>query len=98
MAFNDKIIVRVENKYWKIELSEFQFPMFGLVRFVGEWQTTELEKNKIQIDYTYTLESNITFLYPFHWLFTKILWKVYMKQVLENVRLLAYNKEPYLFD
>jgi len=97
-VFNDKVLERIENKYWKIEISDFQLPMYGLTSFVGEWQTTELEKNKIQVDYTYTLESNITLLYPFHWLFTKTLWKLYMNQVTENIRQMAYNNEPYLYE
>ena len=58
-ASTDKVIERIENKYWKIEVSEFQSWMLGFSKFVGEWQTTELEPNKIQIDYTYTLHSEI---------------------------------------
>lgn len=42
----DKVIERVENKYWKIEVSEFQSWMLGFDKFVGEWKTTEIEKIK----------------------------------------------------
>jgi hypothetical protein len=28
-----------------------------IFKFVGEWQTTELEKDKIYVEYTYTLYS-----------------------------------------
>ena len=92
----DKVIERIENKYWKIEVSEFQSWMLGFSRFVGEWQTTEIEKGKVLVEYTYTLHSGIALLYPFNWLFANKFWKTYMKRVLENVRQLAYSNEPYL--
>lgn len=94
----DKVVERVENKYWKIEVSDFQSWMLGFSKFTGEWQTTEIEKNKIQIEYTYTLHSNTALLYPLNWLFAKTFWKAYMKRVLENIRQLAYSSEPYLYD
>jgi hypothetical protein len=94
----DKVIERIENKYWKIEVSEFQYWVLGFSKFTGEWQTTEIEKNKILIDYTYTLHSDLALLYPLNWLFAKTLWKTYMKRVLENVKQMAYNNEPYLYE
>jgi hypothetical protein len=93
----DKIIERKENKYWKFEVSDFQSAMLGFSRFVGEWQTTEIDSNKILVEYSYTLHSGITLLYPINWLFANIFWKIYMKRVLENVRQMAYNNEPYLY-
>ena len=93
----DKVIERIENRYWKIEVSDFQAWMLGFSKFVGEWQTTELEPGKILITYTYTLHSDIALLYPLNWLFTKTFWRVYMKRVLENVRKLACGNEPILF-
>lgn len=94
---NDTVIERIENAYWKIEVSDFQSWMLGFTKFVGEWKTTELEPNKILIEYTYTLHSNTTLLYPLNWLFTKTFWKIYMKRVLENIRKMTLNKEPYLY-
>ena len=94
----DKVIERIENSYWKIEVSEFQAWMLGFYKFVGEWQTTELAPNKIQIDYTYTLHSDVALLYPLNWLFAKTFWKTYMKRVLENIRQLTLNNEPYLYE
>ena len=93
----DKVIERIENKYWKIEVSDFQSWMLGFKKFTGEWKTTELESNKILIEYTYTLHSDIALLYPLNWFFTKVFWKMYMKRVLENIRQLAYSNEPYLY-
>lgn len=94
----DKVIERVENQYWKIEVSDFKSWMLGFSKFVGEWKTTEIEKNKILIEYTYTLHSDIALFYPINWLFTKTFWKIYMERVLENVRRLAENNAPYAYD
>jgi len=92
----DKILEREENKYWKIEVCDFKSWMLGFTNFVGEWKTTELQPNKIRVDYTYTLHSNNIILYPLQWLFTKTFWRIYMKRVLENIRAMAYNNEPYV--
>lgn len=94
----DKVIERIENDYWKIEVSDFQSWMLGFTKFEGEWKTTEIEPNKILIEYTYTMHANVVLLYPLNWLFTKTFWKIYMKRVMENVRRMAYDNEPYLFD
>ena len=96
-ASNDTVLERVENKYWKIEVGNFQAWMLGFTKFVGEWGTTELAPNEILIDYTYTLHSNAFLLYPLNWLFAKTFWKVYMKRVLENVRAMAEGNEPYQY-
>jgi len=94
----DKILERTENKYWKFQVDNFQSWMLGFYKFVGEWQTTEIESNKILVEYTYILHSNTALLYPLNWLFAKTFWTTYMKQVLENVRQLAYKNEPYKYD
>lgn len=94
----DKVLERDENRYWKIQVDEFQSWMLGFSRFVGEWKTIEVEKGKVYVEYTYTLYSEIGLLYPLNFLFAKTLWNTYMKRVLENVRQLAYNNEPYLYE
>ena len=93
----DKVLERIENQYWKIEVSNFQIYMFGFIKFVGEWKTTPLESKKILVEYSYSLHSKNLFLYPFNWLFAKTFWKFYMKRVLENVRKMALEDEPYLY-
>lgn len=93
----DKVLERIENEYWKIEVGKFQAWMLGFSRFTGEWRTTEIGKNKIHIEYTYTLHSEMGLLYPLNWLFAKTFWKTYMKRVLENIRRMAYAQEPYLY-
>ena len=96
-ASSDKVIERIENQYWKIEVTDFQSWMLGFSKFVGEWKTTELEPNKILIEYTYTMHSDMAMLYPLNWIFTKTFWRIYMKRVLKNIRKMAYNNEPYLY-
>jgi hypothetical protein len=93
----DKVLERIENKYWRFEVSDFQSWMLGFSKFTGEWQTTEIEKDKIVVEYTYTLHSKNVLLYPFNWLFAKTFWKTYMKRVLDNVKQMAYASEPYMY-
>jgi hypothetical protein len=82
----DRVIERIENKYWKIEVTDFQSWMLGFYKFTGEWATTEIAPGKVRVDYTYTLHANVPVLYPFCWLFAKLFWGIYMKQILENVQ------------
>lgn len=93
----DTVIERIENEYWKIEVSDFKSWMLGFSKFVGEWRTTEIAANRILIEYTYTLHSDIGWLYPLNWLFANTFWRIYMKRVLENVRQMAYRQEPYQY-
>ena len=94
----DHVIERKENQYWIIQVDDFQSWMLGFYKFVGEWKTTPLEDQKIQIEYTYFLHSNNPLLYPFNWIFGKLFWRTYMKQVLENIRAMIHNDEPYLYE
>lgn len=93
----DRVLERIENTYWKIEVCEFKAWMLGFHRFVGEWKTTEIAPNDILIEYTYTLQARTPIFYPFNWLFAKTFWPVYMKRVLRNIRVMAEGEEPYLY-
>lgn len=97
-ASSDQVIERIENKYWKIEVADFKTAMLGFTKFVGEWSTTELAPNNIQITYTYTLHSKYALLYPLNWLFAKLFFRTYMKRVLKNIWKMIETKEPYQFD
>jgi len=97
-ASMDTVLELKENEYWKIQVDDFQTWMLGFYKFVGEWKTTEVESNKILVEYTYYLHAKSLILYPFQWIFSKTFWKKYMNQVLENIKQMAYAKEPYLFD
>jgi hypothetical protein len=94
----DKVLERIENQYWKIEVSQFQVRTLGFSKFIGEWKTTELNPNKIKIEYTYALHSKYVLLYPLNWLFANTFWKIYMKHVVENIRKMTDNKEPYQYE
>ncbi len=94
----DKVIERIEKQYWKIEVSNFQSWLLGFTKFTGEWKKMELDPNKFLIEYTYALHSSVALLYPLNWLFTKTFWRIYMKRVMENIRKIAYDNEPFLFD
>lgn len=93
----DRVLERIENQYWKIQVDEFQSWMLGFYKFVGEWKATELEPNRILIEYTYSLHANAPLLYPLNWLFAHTFWKTYMKRVLENVRAMCDSEEPYRY-
>lgn len=93
----DRVLERVENEHWKIEVTDFKSWMLGFSRFVGEWKTTELAPNEVRIDYTYTLHADVPWLYPLNWLFAKTFWKIYMGRALENIRAMAEGSEPYQY-
>jgi len=94
----DKVLERKENEYWKIEISDFKTWSMGFTKFQGEWFTSQLEDGKVLVKYKYTMFSNSLVFYPFHWLFTKTIWRNYMKHVLGNIRKLVANQAPYLHD
>jgi hypothetical protein len=97
-ASMDRILDRVENQYWKIQVDEFQSWMAGFYKFVGEWKTTAKGEQKVYVEYHYSLFSNKPIYYPLNWIFAKIFWPIYMKRVLDNIKRIAYNKEPYLYE
>lgn len=94
----DTVLERKENEYWKIEITDFKSWSMGFTKFQGEWFTTQLKDGKIQIRYRYTMFSDSTLFYPFHWLFTKVIWKNYMQHVMDNIRKLVREEAPYLHD
>lgn len=92
----DRVLERRENDYWKIEVGEMSAPSMGIKKFEGEWSTIPNSNGTVIIHYRYTLFTSNTLAYPFHWLVTKVLWRIYMKHVLENVRKMAEGDEPFL--
>ena len=93
----DKVLERVENHYWKIEVSDFQAWMLGFYKFEGEWQTNKIDDHRTEIVYTYTLFAKGVLYYPFCWMFAHLFWKIYMKKVLKNVWHLVKSAEPYMY-
>lgn len=93
----DKVLDRIEYQYWKIEISDFKTTSMGFEKFQGEWFTSELHNGNIEIIYKYTMFSKNLIFYPFHWFFTKVIWRNYMKHVMENILKLIREEAPYLF-
>lgn len=93
----DHILERIENEYWKIQVDDFQSWMLGFYKFVGEWKCNAIGDNQIQINYIYHLHTNSPFWYPMAWMFTRLFWKSYMRQVLENIRKMAEGSEDFPF-
>jgi hypothetical protein len=94
----DKVLERRENSYWKIEVSDFRSWSMGFTKFQGEWFTDPLPDGNVQVRYRYTMFSNSVVFHPFQRLFTKTIWRNYMKHVLENIRELAKNEAPYFHE
>lgn len=95
-ASMDRVLERRENAYWKIEISDFKTWSMGFSKFQGEWTTERLSARQVRVCYRYTMFSHSVLLYPLHWFFTKVIWRGYMRQALDNVRKLAEEEAPYL--
>ena len=94
-ASMDRVLERVENQRWAIEVSDFHGWMLGFTRFVGEWETREVAPGEVEVRYTYTLYGDSPWFAPARWLFAHTFWRLYMGRVLDNVRKIAYNDGPY---
>lgn len=94
----DKILERIENKYWKLEVGNFKSWMLNIWKFTFEWTCTETAPNKVLIHYDYTIHGKGIIFIPFQWLFAHVFYTRYMKQVLENVQKIAESNEAFLYD
>ena len=94
----DTVLERIENEYWKIEITNVKSFSLGVHTFQGEWWTRENEDGTTNVRYGYTMISDSILLYPLQLFFTKVIWRHYMKQVVKNIKKLAYSKAPYLHD
>jgi hypothetical protein len=97
MTLADKVIERIENKCWKIEVWNPEGKLLFFDKFVGEWEVNPLEPNKNQITYTYSLVFGSRLLAPLAWLFAHLFWKAYMGNVMRNLKPMAESNEPYLY-
>lgn len=93
----DKILEREDLRYWKFEVYDFRTWFLSFYKFTAEWETMEKEPNLVQVDYTYTLHSRSLLLYPLNWLFGHLFWRRYMQHVLEKIRDLIDQGEPYKY-
>lgn len=95
-ASMDRVMERRENAYWKIEVYGFRMWSMGFSKFQGEWFTEPLANGTVKVRYRYTMFSDSVLFYPFHWLFTKVVWRSYMKHVLANIQGLVAEQAPYV--
>lgn len=92
----DITLKRIENKYWKWEISDFKQKNYGIAKFQAEWFTEEIKPGKINVIYTYALFPTNILLQPFLWLFTKTIWRMYMEHAMENIKDMAEHGEDFL--
>jgi len=92
----DTVLVRRENEYWKIEISAFKKWTMGFNKFQGEWATSDNGDGTVKVIYSYTLYAKNPLAFPVHWLFTKTIWRAYIKHALYNIKAMAEAGEPYV--
>ena len=89
----DVIVAREENKYWKWQVTDFRQWSMGFTKFQGEFIFNEVKENEILVRWIYTLSSKSIFAYPFHYFFTKVLWKGNMKGAIKRMKTIAEKRE-----
>ena len=97
--FKDVILERIENKYWKWTIYDFEFKtLFFISKAVGEWSIIKLNDNKIEVTYTYTYYSKISIYNPLTWLLVKIQIKGIMKKAFLGIKEQAQSNEPFIYE
>lgn len=93
----DTVLDRQENKYWKWAVTDFKQWSMGFTMFRGELFFSDNNNGTVAVKWVYTLFSENVFAYPFHWLFTKILWKGQMQVGIKNMKHLAETQAAYIY-
>ena len=94
----ETIIERIENKYWKYQLTNFKQKSFFFVKKVtGEIWVDYEQENKCELISQYTFLSKNAFVHPITYLFVKILWSGLQKKGLKNMKKLLENKTPFYY-
>jgi hypothetical protein len=97
--FKDVILERIENKYWKWTIYDFEFKtLFFISKAVGEWSVRKLNDGKIEVTYTYTYYSKNYLYNPLTWLLVKIQIKGIMKKAILGIKEQAQSNEPFIYD
>lgn len=97
MVLHDRVLERIENKYWKIQVWQPNARLLFFSHFIGEWEVNQKNPNKISIVYSYTLHFSTFILFPFAWMFAHFFWKAYMGNVMRNIKSMAEGKEAFLY-
>ena len=97
--FKDLILERVENKYWKWTIYDFEFKtLFFVHKAIGEWETKKVNSNRIEVTYTYTYFSRNWLCNPLTWLLVKIQIKGIMKRALVGIKKQAQSNAPFVYE
>ena len=97
--FKDVILERIENKYWKWTIYDFEFnSLFFIQKAIGEWNVEELNENKIQITYTYTYYSKKWIYKPLTWILVKIQVKGIMKRAIVGIKEQAQSNKTFIYE
>ena len=89
----DVTLERDENRYWNWQVTDFRQWSMGFTKFQGEFFFEKIEENKISVLWVYRLTSTNLLAYPFHYFFTKVLWKGNMRGALKRMKSIAESKE-----
>lgn len=93
----DEIYERREYEYWKWGVAEFHQWSMGYTKFIGEMYFAELSENVVNVRWTYSLYSESTLFYPFHWLFGKVFWQGQMKLAIQKMKAYAESDARLLY-
>ena len=97
--FKDVILERVENKYWKWTIYDFEIKtLFFISKAIGEWSVKTIKETKIEVTYTYTYYSNNRLYSPLTWLFVNIQIKGIMKRAIKGIKAQALSDHPFIYE
>jgi len=97
--FKDVILERVENKYWKWTIYDFEFKtLFFISKAIGEWYVEAINENKIEVTYIYTYYSKNRLYSPLTWLLVNIQIRGIMKRAIKGIREQALSNEPFIYE
>jgi hypothetical protein len=94
----DKIFVRDENKYWKWGVSQFRPILFFATENYGEWWVEDNHNGTINATWKYTWYSTNILTHPINWLFVKLLWRIIMRNGMQNMKQMAETETPYIYN
>ncbi len=94
----ERIIERIENKYWKYELTDFKQKSFFFVKKVtGEIWVNNYKNNQCLLTSTYTFNNKNILTLPITFLFVKILWSGLQKKGMKNMKNLSENNTKFYY-
>ena len=97
--FKDVILERVENKYWKWTIYDFEFKtLFFISKAIGEWYVEAINENKIEVTYIYTYYSKNRLYCPLTWLLVNIQIRGIMKRAIKGIKEQALSNDPFIYE